>query len=466
MPEPLQTAYNKVNIVDADGNLISFGGGGASNQDSATATNQEEIISELQQIKDNGTPITGAILPPGGSKLIGWLSAIWKVIVDRVPVPINGRVPVDVSSLSVTVNNAQLEIANDTGNPIPVTGQVESKTSSKYWREDFAGNALSSDWVLVQTGAGQSVTIANSELQIVSGTSPNAETIIERNLNLRSDTRATICFLFRISARINNQEIIFELNDGAGNSAQWIFSGTNSRVANISCSNNGSSIGVTSISSMADSLAYSIAQIEIKDGLFEFTNLLADSNGLSRQTGAVRNRQIPEPNSLSVLKLRIRIRNLTPVPSSSTTTFIDAITLSETQKLLTDISGGFGGHSLHNSIPCNILQIPNVYPLNSVIYFTQSIFPLAANASFTGGNRDTSLNPRIVIYCLTDQAGTLILEGSPDNSTWLNCGSFAVSANQPFELSKVIALKFYRLRYANGATAQTSFRLYSSQIAI
>lgn len=469
MPEPLQTAYNKVNIVDADGNLMSFGSGGsgASNQNSATATNQEEIIAELQQIKDNGTPINGAFLPPGGSKLIGWLSAIWQTLTDKIPMPINGRVPVDVASLSVSVNNAQLEISNDIGNPIPVSGQFETKTSAKYWREDFSGNALSSDWTLVQTGAGQSVTVANSELQIVSGTTTNSETIIEKSLNLRSDTRATICFLFRISARLNNQEIIFELNDGAGNSAQWIFSGTISRNASVNCTNNGSNTGLTSISNTADSVAYSIAQIEIKDGLVEFTNLLADNNGLSRQTGAVRNRQIPGADSLPNLKLRIRVRNLATAPSASTTTFIDAVTLSETQKFLTDISGGFGGHTLHNSIPCNILSIPNTYPLNSVTYNTESIFPLGANASFSGSARDTRLNPRIAIYCLTDQAGTLILEVSPDGTTtWLLSGSFAVVPNTPFEQTKVIALRFYRVRYVNGTTAQTSFRLYSSQIAI
>lgn len=44
---------------------------------------------------------------------------------DRLPSAlVSGRLPVDVESLTVTVSNAQLEIANDTGNPVPVSGSV------------------------------------------------------------------------------------------------------------------------------------------------------------------------------------------------------------------------------------------------------------------------------------------------------------------------------------------------------
>lgn len=39
---------------------------------------------------------------------------------NKTPNLINNRIPVDVQSLSVTVNNASLEISNDVGNAIPV----------------------------------------------------------------------------------------------------------------------------------------------------------------------------------------------------------------------------------------------------------------------------------------------------------------------------------------------------------
>jgi hypothetical protein len=87
-----ETPYQKFNIVDANGNIItSFGGSGGD----ASAANQQSQIEVESQIRDR--------LP---SALVG------------------GRLPVDVQSLSVTVNNAQLEIANDSGNPIPVSGTV------------------------------------------------------------------------------------------------------------------------------------------------------------------------------------------------------------------------------------------------------------------------------------------------------------------------------------------------------
>lgn len=114
---PQETPYNKVNIVDAEGNLISLGGGGQSSN-GATATNQETEISLLEN--NLGTDITGATMAAGGAGIRGWLSGIYVFLLSRLPILVSGRLPVDVSSLSVTVNNAQLEIANDVGNPIPV----------------------------------------------------------------------------------------------------------------------------------------------------------------------------------------------------------------------------------------------------------------------------------------------------------------------------------------------------------
>ncbi|HYX14765.1 MAG TPA: hypothetical protein VE944_10430, partial [Nostoc sp.] len=47
-----ETAYRKVNVVDADGNLISFGGGGSGGGGDASATNQETEITRLGEIRD------------------------------------------------------------------------------------------------------------------------------------------------------------------------------------------------------------------------------------------------------------------------------------------------------------------------------------------------------------------------------------------------------------------------------
>lgn len=47
---------------------------------------------------------------------------------NKLPDAIDGKVPVLVEGLSVTVDNAQLEIKNDEGNPVPVTGTVTANT--------------------------------------------------------------------------------------------------------------------------------------------------------------------------------------------------------------------------------------------------------------------------------------------------------------------------------------------------
>ncbi|MFM8005487.1 MAG: hypothetical protein ACKO86_11215, partial [Dolichospermum sp.] len=62
------------------------------------------------------------------SSINNLLAAIWEVIRDRIPALSNGKIPVDVSSLNITVSNASLEISNDVGNPIPVSGSVTANT--------------------------------------------------------------------------------------------------------------------------------------------------------------------------------------------------------------------------------------------------------------------------------------------------------------------------------------------------
>jgi hypothetical protein len=77
---------------------------------------------------DFGTKTDAATMPIGGVGINGWLSSIKEfvgsikdLISDRIPALSNGKIPVEVASLSVTINNASLEISNDVGNPVPVT---------------------------------------------------------------------------------------------------------------------------------------------------------------------------------------------------------------------------------------------------------------------------------------------------------------------------------------------------------
>ncbi|MFM6871822.1 MAG: hypothetical protein ACKPKQ_17845 [Dolichospermum sp.] len=62
------------------------------------------------------------------SSINNLLAAIWEVIRDRIPALSNGKIPVDVSSLNITVSNTSLEISNDVGNPVPISGTVTANT--------------------------------------------------------------------------------------------------------------------------------------------------------------------------------------------------------------------------------------------------------------------------------------------------------------------------------------------------
>jgi hypothetical protein len=59
---------------------------------------------------------------------------------------------------------------------------------------------------------------------------------------------------------------------------------------------------------------------------------------------------------------------------------------------------------------------------------------------------------------LADSAGELFLEQSEDGATVLFTYRAAIAANTPFYTWILKATRYFRLRYKNGATAQTSFR--------
>ncbi len=85
---------------------------------------------------------------------------------------------------------------------------------------------------------------------------------------------------------------------------------------------------------------------------------------------------------------------------------------------------------------------------------------LAAGASVTLGSWDALNYKYINISVFADQAGTLYIEQSPNNTNWDVSESISVSANVGQAISREIIARYVRVRYVNGATAQTVFRLY------
>jgi hypothetical protein len=86
--------------------------------------------------------------------------------------------------------------------------------------------------------------------------------------------------------------------------------------------------------------------------------------------------------------------------------------------------------------------------------------PLAANASWTSSTDSSPYTRFICGSVYADQPGTLYVEQSPDGANWDIVDSYSVSAGTGLKFSVEKVLPYARVRYVNGATAQTVFRLY------
>lgn len=103
--------------------------------------------------------------------------------------------------------------------------------------------------------------------------------------------------------------------------------------------------------------------------------------------------------------------------------------------------------------------------------FTDSTTALTGSATFTGTGRATSAASGHAFFhavAYADQSGTLFIDLSLDSgATYQPVASQAVTASAPAQLTAKMTGNFgtatlYRVRYVNGTTAQTTFRLSSA----
>jgi hypothetical protein len=140
----------------------------------STAQNQTTTNSLLYSI-DTKTPALGQALAADSTPVVlpAEQVTIWEVIRDRIPELSNGKLPVEVGSLNVTVDNASLEIANNVGNPIPISDANSSITvDGTFWQ---ATQPVSADNLPLPTGAATSVlqNTANTFLENIDTKLPN-----------------------------------------------------------------------------------------------------------------------------------------------------------------------------------------------------------------------------------------------------------------------------------------------------
>lgn len=86
--------------------------------------------------------------------------------------------------------------------------------------------------------------------------------------------------------------------------------------------------------------------------------------------------------------------------------------------------------------------------------------PLGA-AGTTTLNMQAGREDFVVGMVFADQAGTLFIEQSMDNTNWDISTSYAVTASDGKGFKEDIFAPYIRVRYVNGATPQTAFRLFA-----
>ncbi len=92
---------------------------------------------------------------------------------------------------------------------------------------------------------------------------------------------------------------------------------------------------------------------------------------------------------------------------------------------------------------------------------TNTTVALAASGTFTGTNVLVDGYSLITGTVYSDQAGTLYIDQSSDGTNYDVTTNVSVSAATGVSFSVQVVAPNARIRYVNGATAQTTFRLYS-----
>lgn len=103
--------------------------------------------------------------------------------------------------------------------------------------------------------------------------------------------------------------------------------------------------------------------------------------------------------------------------------------------------------------------------LDRTLSFLHSTTALGASASFTGNTMDLGGNHEYRynnVMAYSDQAGTLYVDQSRDGSTWYAYATIATTGGAVSIQSVPIVQRYSRVRFANGATAQTVFELSNS----
>ena len=391
---------------------------------------------------------------------------------------------------SAVSNAAPVQVVNayDT-----VDDMLKVKSVQKKFRDSFSGAAVDSNRWDTTIGSGATVTVSGGVLTMGSGTTINAETFLLSRETFTVPFRLSIGFT--LSQRIANQTFFVEAvsvdpSTGQPNglhSCALIFDGTTATQAKYRVQNGGLTALDSAALTFPTTASGSVFEIEpFADEVWFHGGVLDATSG--RANSYRRHQQIPDPNA--VYKLRLRWLNGGTAPASNTNAVVQYIACQDYAELTAEITAGRGqvvagqaigvavvsaptttvtGTVSVNALPAGTNTIGGVFSADNV-FWNDSTTALAASATFTGTNRDVGVAAATVhrysafnAVAFADQAGTLRIEMSNDNTTWRRAtADTAVAANTPVTLSVPVMTRHYRVVYVNGGVAQTVFMLNSS----
>ena len=150
------------------------------------------------------------------------------------------------------------------------------------------------------------------------------------------------------------------------------------------------------------------------------------------------------------------------------------ISCTDYAELTAEITSGRGQSVAGQGLGVNVI---GTVPVNATaqdnIFYNESTTARAISATLTGASRDTGIAAGAVhryskfrAFALADQAGTMRIECSNDNTTWRRVTvDTAIAANIPTFLEVPVITRYHRVVYVNGGVVQTLFMLNSGYTA-
>lgn len=377
----------------------------------------------------------------------------------------NNIVVRDANGSSVTMKT------NEVGGVHAATQLAE--TTKKRFRDGFEGSSLDAGTWTSVTGTGQTINVASGTMTMTSGTTASAEAYILSVDTFTVPMRLTVGIL--LSQRIANQSFLIELvsvdtttllPDGK-NVAAWLFDGTTATQAKYRVQAQNGTILDSAASTVPTTATATVFDIEVYEDECWWHAVVQDSAS-GRSNSYRRHQKSPDPTA--TYKIRLRWLNGGTAPATSTTATVYYVAGHSFAELTAEVTAGRGNISAGQALGVAVLNTVSATASNSDnIFYNESSTAQAANATLTGTTRDVGIAAGsghryayFRAFALADQAGTVRIECSNDNSTWrAMTANVAVAANTPTFVTVPVLTRYHRVVYVNGATLQTIFMLNS-----